>query len=135
MMSIFFLFSPVKFPKLRQTGSALSPGTLIANHAAANKIGTSPLQKLNIGANALSSNRFSPIKKQPKMPAGSGLTGKPSVSSKFADTLFIFPEHRSSHRYYKLSDFRGAKIKRIRVHRIYCIKKGLLQNSLTKNYA
>lgn len=124
MMSIFFLLSPVKFPKLRQTDSALSPETLIANHAATNKIGTSPLQKLNIGANALSSNRFSPIKKQPKMPAGSGLTGKPSVSSKFADTLFIFPEHRSSIDITNFLILEGQKIKRIRVHRILLHQKG-----------
>lgn len=112
MMSIFFLFSPVKFPKLRQTGSALSPGTLIANHAAANKIGTIASEEIEHRSEYAFLQSFFPHKETAEDALRIRLDRQTVCFLKICGHPFHFSGTPQQYRYYKLSDFRGAKNKK-----------------------
>ena len=112
MMSIFFLFSPEKFPKLRQTGSALSPGTLIANHAAANKIGTIASEEIEHRSEYAFLQSFFPHKETAEDARRIRLDRQTVCFLKICGHPFHFSGTPQHYRYDKLSDFRGAKNKK-----------------------
>lgn len=112
MMSIFFLFSPVKFPKLRLTGSALSPGTLIANHAAANKIGTIASEGIEHRSECAFLQSFLPHKETAEDACRIRLNMQTVCFLKICGHPFHFSGTPQQYRYYNLSDFRGAKNKK-----------------------
>ncbi len=111
-MSIFFLYSPVKFPKLRQTGNALSPGTLIANHAAANKIGTIVSEEIEHRSEYAFLQSFFPHKETAEDARRIRLDRQTVCFLKICGHPFHFSGTPQQYRYYKLSDFRRAKNKK-----------------------
>ena len=112
MMSRFFVFSPVKFPTLQQTGSALSPGTLIANHAAANKIGTIASEEIEHRSKCAFLQSFFPHKETAEDARRIRLDRQTVCFLKICGHPFHFSGTPQQYRYYKLSDFRGAKNKK-----------------------